>query len=64
MRGWGRGDSGILLAGVLDRQYLDGLCANRINEDVVGRDDRFPRVGRAPGAVHIGVIGQSLGSMF
>ena len=56
--------SRILLAGVLDGQYLYDVCAYAVDEHIVRGDDRLARVGDAPGAVHIGMVGQSLGGIF
>ena len=56
--------SGILLTGVLDGQYLYDFGADAIDEHIVGGDNRFARIGNAPGPVHIGMIGQSFGNIF
>lgn len=55
--------SGILLAGVLDVQDFDRFGADPVDENIVGRDDRFARVGNAPAAVHMGMIDQLFGDM-
>lgn len=61
----GKGEaSGILLAGVLDGQYLYDFGADAIDEHIVGGDDRFACFGSSPGTVHIGMIGQSFGNIF
>lgn len=48
---------------MLYRQYLNHVSADAIDKHIIGRDDRLPRVGHAPGAVHMGVIGQTFGHM-
>lgn len=48
---------------MFDRDDFDGVCADPIDEDVIGRDDRFACVRDAPGTMHIGMIDQSLGRL-
>lgn len=43
---------------MLDVQDFDRFDTDPIDEDIVGRDDRFARVGNTPGAVHMGMIDQ------
>lgn len=43
---------------MLDVQDFDRFGADPIDEDIVGCDDRFARVGNAPVAVHMGMIDQ------
>ena len=42
--------SWILLAGVFDGQYFSDFSADAIDEDIVGGDNRFERIGNAPGS--------------
>lgn len=56
--------SRILLASVLDSQHFYDVGSNTVDEHIVGSDDRFVRIGNAPGPVHIGMIGQSFGRIF
>lgn len=58
-----RRGSGVLLAGVEEREDLDGLCCDTVDQDVVGMDHRFARAGHAARAVDIGVIGQAAGGV-
>lgn len=54
---------GILLAGVLDGEDFDPVRSYPIDQDVIGRDDRFAGVGYAAGAIHFGMVGQAFGHM-
>lgn len=49
---------------MLDGQYLYNFSPDAIDEHIVGGDNRFARIGNAPGPVHIRMIGQSFGSIF
>lgn len=49
---------------MFDGQYLYGFDADAIDEHIVGGDDCLARIGSAPGAVHIGMIGQTFGGIF
>lgn len=53
-----------MLAGVIDVQHFHDVTGDAVDEDIVGGDDGFPRVGHAPGTVHEGKVGQPLGIMF
>ncbi len=55
--------SGILLAGMMKRQHLNGVSLYAIDEDVVWRDQGFPRAGDAAGPIHIGMVGQVIGGV-
>lgn len=56
--GQGEGvESGVLLAGVFDGEYLYSLRGHAIDEDIVGRDEGFACAGHAARAIHIGMVG-------
>ena len=55
--------SGILLAGVEERKYLNPVGHDAIHKDVIGVDHRFPRAGDAAGTMEIGMVGKPIGSV-
>lgn len=55
--------SGILLAGVDERQYLDRLDRDAVDEDIIGVNHGFAHAGHAAGTMRIGMVGQIVGSV-
>lgn len=46
-----------------ERQYLDRLDPDAVDEDIIGMNHGFARAGRAAWAMRIGVVGQIVGSV-
>jgi len=47
----------------MERQYLNPVGHNAVDEDIVGMDHSFSRTGNAAGTVEIGMVGQAIGGM-